>query len=48
MTMSATEYYTSHRDEFLDGLEKFLRIPSVSTLPEHKGDIARAAAFVAD
>ena len=48
MTMSATEYYTSHRDEFLDGLVEFLRIPSVSTLPEHKGDIARAAAFVAD
>ena len=47
MTMSATEYYTSHRDEFLDGLKEFLRIPSVS-LPEHKGDIARAAAFVAD
>ena len=48
MTMSAAEYYTSHRDEFLDGLVEFLRIPSVSTLPEHKGDIARAAAFVAD
>ena len=46
--MSATEYYTSHRDEFLDGLKAFLRIPSVSTLPEHKGDIARAAAFVGD
>jgi len=46
--MSATEYYTSHRDEFLDGLERFLRIPSISTLPQHKGDIARAAAFLVD
>jgi acetylornithine deacetylase/succinyl-diaminopimelate desuccinylase-like protein len=47
MTMSATEYYTSQRDQFLDGLLEFLRIPSISTLPEHKGDIARAAAFLA-
>ena len=44
--MSATEYYSSHRDQFLDGLLEFLRIPSISTLPEHKGDIARAAAFL--
>ena len=48
MTTSATEYYNSHRDQFLDGLLEFLRIPSVSTLPEHKGDIARAAAFLVD
>ena len=27
---------------------QLLRIPSVSTLPEHKGDVARAAQFVAD
>ena len=48
MTTSVTEYYNSHRDQFLDGLLEFLRIPSVSTLPEHKGDIARAAAFLVD
>ena len=32
----------------LDELKDFLRIPSVSTLPEHKPDIDRAARFVAD
>src|ERR1044071_8895727 len=31
----------------LDGLKDFLRIPSISTLAEHKPDIRRAAAFVA-
>ena len=34
-----------HRAEFLEGLKTFLRIPSVSTLPEHKPDIRRAAEF---
>ncbi len=39
-----------HRNEtrFLDELLDLLRIPSVSTLPEHKDDVARAAQFVAD
>jgi acetylornithine deacetylase/succinyl-diaminopimelate desuccinylase-like protein len=32
---------------FLEELKELLRIPSISTLPEHKSDIARAAAFVA-
>src|SRR5438034_9709210 len=31
--------------ELLEGLKTFLRIPSVSTLPEHKPDIRRAAEF---
>src|SRR6476619_1802790 len=34
-----------HRTELLEGLKTFLRIPSVSTLPEHKPDIRRAAEF---
>jgi len=33
---------------FLDELKTLLRIPSVSTLPEHATDIRRAAEFVAD
>src|SRR6185503_12032633 len=37
-----------HRTELLEGLKTFLRIPSVSTLPEHKPDIRRAAEFVLD
>ncbi|MCS6953137.1 MAG: dipeptidase [Bryobacteraceae bacterium] len=41
-------YYEAHRTEFLEGLKAFLAIPSVSTLPEHKPDIRRAAEFVAE
>ena len=39
-------YYQQHQSEFVEGLRAFLRIPSVSTLPEHKSDIRRAAEFV--
>src|SRR4030081_2681053 len=38
-------YYEQHRTEFLEGLKAFLRIPSISTLSEHKPDIRRAAEF---
>jgi acetylornithine deacetylase/succinyl-diaminopimelate desuccinylase-like protein len=41
-------YYQEHRAAFLEGLKAFLRIPSISTLPEHKADIRRAAEFVAE
>jgi acetylornithine deacetylase/succinyl-diaminopimelate desuccinylase-like protein len=40
-------YYSEHRDQFLEGLIDFLRIPSISTAPEHAGDVQRAAQFVA-
>ena len=40
------DYYTEHRQDYLEGLKAFLRIPSVSTLSEHKPDIQRAAEFV--
>jgi acetylornithine deacetylase/succinyl-diaminopimelate desuccinylase-like protein len=39
-------YYQTHQSEFIEGLRTFLRIPSVSTLPEHKSDVRRAAEFV--
>ena len=32
----------------MEELKSFLRIPSISTLPEHRDDIGRAARFVAD
>src|SRR6202034_219764 len=41
-------YYEQHHDTYLDGLKTFLRIPSISTLSEHKPDIQRAAEFVRD
>jgi acetylornithine deacetylase/succinyl-diaminopimelate desuccinylase-like protein len=37
---------TLDRPKLLEGLKTFLRIPSVSTLSEHKPDIQRAAEFV--
>lgn len=45
--MSTTnEYYSANREQFLDGLKEFLRIPSVSTLPQNKPDVQRAAEFL--
>lgn len=41
-------FVESNQDRFLEELKTFLRIPSISTLPEHRTDIERAAAFVAD
>jgi len=38
-------YYQEQRAGFLEGLKTFLRIPSISTLSEHKPDIRRAAEF---
>jgi acetylornithine deacetylase/succinyl-diaminopimelate desuccinylase-like protein len=39
-------YYEQHHQEYLEGLKTFLRIPSISTLSEHKPDIQKAAEFV--
>jgi acetylornithine deacetylase/succinyl-diaminopimelate desuccinylase-like protein len=44
---TASEFVESNRERFLDELKSFLRIPSISTLPEHQPDILRAAEFVA-
>ena len=38
-------YYQENQAVFLEGLKAFLRIPSISTLSEHKPDIRRAAEF---
>ena len=48
MSQPITQYVQSNRQRLLDELKDFLRIPSVSTLPEHKPDVDRAAQFVAD
>ena len=45
---SAVEYARSHQSRFLEELKALIRIPSVSTLPEHKEDVRRAAATLAD
>ena len=41
-------YYQQHHQDYLEGLKAFLRIPSISTLSEHKPDIQKAAEFVRD
>ncbi len=44
----ALDYLEKHGERFLAELEAFLRIPSISTLPEHKEDMERAANWVAE
>jgi acetylornithine deacetylase/succinyl-diaminopimelate desuccinylase-like protein len=41
-------YARENQQRFLNELKDLLRIPSVSTLDEHKDDVRRAAEFVAD
>jgi acetylornithine deacetylase/succinyl-diaminopimelate desuccinylase-like protein len=48
MSTGTDAFVRDNQDRLLDELKSFLKIPSISTLPEHKGDIDRAARFVAD
>lgn len=48
MSSAAVSYARDNKDRFLNELKDLLRIPSVSTLPEHKDDVRRAAEFVAN
>ena len=48
MSAATDSYIQKNQPRLLEELKQFIRIPSVSTLPEHRDDIARAAAFVAD
>ncbi len=48
MAASAFEYFKANRKQALEGLKNLLRIPSISTLPEHKRDVRRAAQSIAD
>ena len=42
------EYIERHYELLLDELKEWLRIPSISALPEHAGDVAGAARWVRD
>ena len=44
---SCDAYLSANKQRFQDELFELLRIPSVSTLPEHASDLCRAAEFVA-
>ena len=41
-------YFTENREKHLEELNEFLRIPSISSLSEHKQDIQTAAEWLAD
>ena len=47
MASPSVEFARGNQQRFLGELKDLLRIPSVSTAPEHKADILRAADFVA-
>jgi acetylornithine deacetylase/succinyl-diaminopimelate desuccinylase-like protein len=48
MPSPAIEYARQNQRRFLDELKTLLRIPSISTLPEHNGDVFGAATWVAE
>ena len=48
MSSSAVAYARQNQGRFVEELKNLLRIPSVSTLESHKGDVKRAAEFVAE
>lgn len=41
-------YISANESRFLEELKDWLRIPSISTLPEHAGDMRRAAEFAVE
>ena len=48
MSAGTDQFVAKNQERLLEELKDFLRIPSVSTLPEHTKDVKRAAKFVAD
>jgi acetylornithine deacetylase/succinyl-diaminopimelate desuccinylase-like protein len=47
MASAAVNFAKQNQQRFLAELKELIRIPSVSTLPEHKQDVRRGAEFVA-
>ncbi len=47
MPTEALQFARENQSRFLDQLKELLRIPSISTLPEHRGDVRRAAEVLA-
>src|SRR6202023_3263637 len=48
MASPAVDFARNNQQRFLSELKDLLRIPSVSTLDEHKSDVQKAAEFVAN
>src|SRR5260370_7827382 len=47
MASPAVDFARNNQPRFLDELKTLLRIPSISTLDEHKSDVQKAAELVA-
>jgi acetylornithine deacetylase/succinyl-diaminopimelate desuccinylase-like protein len=47
MSTAINDFVRANNSRLLSELKDFIRIPSISTLPEHASDIARAGEFVA-
>lgn len=43
---SVTDYVEANKDRFLNELKELVAIPSISTLPDHAGDVRRAAEWL--
>lgn len=46
LTSKAVDYVQAHREAMLDELNEFLTIKSISSLSEHKQDVAEAASWL--
>ena len=47
MNNKVVDFINLHRDRHVEELKDYLAIPSISALPEHKGDVARCAEWTA-
>jgi acetylornithine deacetylase/succinyl-diaminopimelate desuccinylase-like protein len=47
MTIEAINYFETHYEQMISELTDFIAIPSVSTDPEHKENVQKAAEFIA-
>jgi acetylornithine deacetylase/succinyl-diaminopimelate desuccinylase-like protein len=45
---AALNYAEDHKQDLLNDLVELLKIPSISTLPEHEGDMVRTAKWITD
>ena len=42
------DFINVNRDRYIDELKQYLAIPSISALPEHKGDVRQCAEWTRD
>ena len=42
------DFINVNRDRYIDEMKKYLAIPSISALPEHKGDVRKCAEWTRD